>query len=112
LSVLNPIFLILFLVAAGLQWDDLDRWRWIAFYGGAAVLCLLAQRRKLPPSLGLIAGLGAALWSSTIAMRVIGKQPWLDSMEGREALGTAIVALWMIALGLWARRRARHWLTG
>lgn len=112
MSALNPIFLILFLVAAALQYNDDDRWVWICFYVGAAALCLLAQRRALLPSLGLIAGLGAALWSATIAVRVAGKQSWLDSMEGREALGTAIVALWMIALGLWARRRAKHWLTG
>lgn len=112
MSALNPIFLILFLVAAGLQYNDDDRWLWIAFYAAAALLCLLAQRRALPPTVGLVAGLGTALWSATIASRVFGKQSWLDSMEGREALGTAIVALWMIALGLWARRRARHWLTG
>ena len=91
----------LFVVAAMLQYNDPDPLPWMAVYGLAAAACWLAPRKPrgwiLPAGLGML----SLAWGSFIAASVT---TWavFDSMDdnpqaelAREALGLAIVSVWM-----------------
>jgi Transmembrane family 220, helix len=113
-------FALLFLVAAALQWNDPDPWRWIVLYAAAGVAAVLAYRRLYEPLL-LGALIGACLtwmsflgdsmlafwrrgeWSLLAATMKAG-EPLIE--ESREFLGLAIVLLWcLLTLAARALRR-------
>ena len=65
MRLFNLIFFILFVLFAVLQYNDPDPWIWIPIYGYAAVLCLLAFRRKYYPAaylIGIVVYLGYAVY--------------------------------------------------
>jgi hypothetical protein len=94
---------LLFLFAAAVQYNDPDPLIWMPIY-------LLAATASLLPLAGVsIRWLALALvavclpWAGALAFRVIGKQPVLESEEGREMLGLLLVAIWMGLLFLFRR---------
>lgn len=104
-SVSNPIFLVLFLLSALVQYNDPDPVQWTAIYLSAAVMCVLSlvhhQRVWLPPSL-LFISLG---WAALLLPSVVGQVSLggiVDSLtmktraveEAREIGGLLLVALW------------------
>jgi len=115
IRVMNVLMGCLFLLALVLQYNDPDPLRWMAIYGAAAVVCLLALRRRLRRWMPLVVGVVALAWAATLAPGVVGRVSPRDLFreipmgstaieEGREMGGLLIVAAWMLVLLISARR--------
>jgi hypothetical protein len=118
-KVANVAMLVLFLVAAGLQYNDPDPMVWIGMYGLAAVASGLYAAQRLAWSFAASVGVAALVWAATFAPRVLGTASPGDLVrsmkaetpqveESREALGLLIVAAWMAALAVRARRAQKE----
>ncbi|MFC0771916.1 transmembrane 220 family protein [Terrimonas alba] len=108
MKIFNIIFCILFLVSAGLQYNDPDPYVWIPIYLYGAVLCWLAFRNKFYPKayiLGIVAFAAYALYyfftgdgvldwiqkhdAENIAATMKATKPWIE--ETREFFGLVIL---------------------
>ena len=111
--IANGLMAVLFAYCAAVQFNDPDPIRWVAVYGAACLLTVLALLRPghYPWFLPALLGTLAAIWCTTILPRVAGKvrpaelfgsremmSPLIE--EGREAGGLLIVAVWMAALAV------------
>ena len=113
-KVLNGLMTAAFLFSVAVQYNDPDPVRWMAIYGAATVVCVLAimgrGRWMLPAAIGLI----ALIWALTLAPQVIGKVRFGELFEAfemkdervevaREMGGLLIVAFWMAvsAIAFW-----------
>jgi hypothetical protein len=108
--------LLLFAFGAAVQFNDPDPARWIAVYGLATVACLLSLLRRLHWAFPALLCVVTLVWSATLARHVIGRVPFsamfgafemkdVGIEESREMYGLLIIAAWMTALALRARRR-------
>ena len=112
----NVILGLMFAFSVAVQFNDPDPIRWMAIYGAATYVCLLETRRRTSVLLAATVGMVAVVWAATIAPRVLGHVRFLDMFaafemknagveESREMYGLVLVALWMAAVALVARRR-------
>jgi hypothetical protein len=110
-AIMAPIFLL----SAGLQYNDPDPLRWIAIYAVAGGVCLLAWLDKPVRAFAVIVGLGALAWALPLAYGVLDAVAVADltlSMsderpeieEAREAVGLLIIAFAMGVIAVWPRR--------
>lgn len=117
LRLLSFVFLLLFLLAAAVQYNDPDRLVWIAMWLSPAVACFLHLRGKLPIWWPMAVAAVALAWAGTISGHVIGKVGFSDLFQeismanpgieyGREFYGLLIIAGWMIVLIVARKRRA------
>src|SRR5699024_265904 len=112
-TILNAMMAILFLLAAGLQYNDRDSLRWIFIYGGAAfasVLWFSSYFKRIIPLLILAAAL---LWAAFLFPDVLDhglsmkqsmqsfKMVNFGVEQSREFGGLVIVVIWMGILSLW-----------
>jgi len=108
MKIFNSIFLVLFVVSAGLQYNDPDPALWILIYLFGAVICFFAIRKQNYPRLTL-AGIillfiyaiylffdkdGVLSWltdhqAENIAGSMKASSPWIE--ETREFFGLAIL---------------------
>ncbi len=111
--IANGAWGLLFAAFAALQLNDPDPFRWVFVYGFAALMCGLAVRGELPerPALGygVVSGLlsVSALYSwNADGPDIAGRPSWggLKHEVLREAVGLALVSLWMTTLFFWTRR--------
>lgn len=116
----SAVLAFILFVCVALQYNDPDPVQWMAMYGAAAIVSTIAAFRPGRPAWiwpALIAG-AAFVWALTIVPGVIGKiglgeifqtmkaeTPAIE--ESREALGLAIVGVWMTVLALSVRRKSR-----
>jgi hypothetical protein len=118
-KVVNGLMTAAFLFSAAVQYNDPDPVRWMAIYGAAAVVCVLAilGRGRWPLAAGV--GLVTLAWALTLAPAVIGKVRFGELFEAfemkdervevaREMGGLLIVAVWMavLAIAFWRQRTA------
>ena len=94
--------------SASLQANDPDPLRWLAIYGGAALLSTLAA---LPGALplarpALALSVVAAGWAASIAPGVIAAGAGTGTEVEREIAGLVLVGVWMLGLR-WRDRRRR-----
>ncbi len=121
MKAFNIIFIVLFVLFAGLQYNDPDPYLWIPFYLYAAALCYLTLRRKYNPALYII-GLGIyslyaiyLLFDNTgvlnwmneheaenIAQSMKATKPWIE--ETREFFGLLIVIIVLVINMIWQKR--------
>jgi len=105
----NAIMLLLFAFSVIVQVNDPDPLRWMAIYGGAALVCGLAMARRARWWAAALVGLAALVWAATIAPRVVGSVPFADMFgafemknaaveESREMYGLLLVAGWMAVI--------------
>ena len=108
---------VLFAISVGLQVNDPDPIRWMALYGGAGLAVGLLPARRWVSLACFAVGLFAAGWGAYLAQQVFGvihvSDLWLKMSEkggavevGREAGGLAIVAVGLIACGVFRSTRA------
>ena len=117
---LNGLMAVLFAIAVVVQFNDPDPLRWMAIYGAAlAVSILAAMRGGVPVALPVTVGTIALAWGLLLAgrsgatLRVY--QQMFDAWEmkntsieeAREATGLLIVFIWMVVVGLWPWFSAR-----
>lgn len=111
-KAINIVMVVLFLVSAGLQYNDPDPGRWMAIYAAAAIVSLaegkLGKGSLVAP---LAVTLVALAWAGVIAHGMVENvtipelfkrmdvhQPQIE--EGREIGGLLIVASWMLTLAI------------
>lgn len=108
----------LFVVAAGLQYNDPDPAVWIAIYLGAAAACVAYGRFDKSWIAAAVVCAIAAVWGGVLVSHVLGiiklGDLFLKMNEkggavevGREAGGLSITAVWMAVLLIAHRRLAR-----
>ena len=124
--VFNIVFIILFIIAAGLQYNDPDPYVWMPLYLYGAFLCYQAIKRKYHRTLyitGLVvyAGYAAYLFfekngvmswmrnhnSENIVQTMKATKPWIE--ETREFGGLVILFIVLLINKFWLRK---HGSTG
>ena len=121
MKIFNIVFIILFIISAGLQYNDPDPYIWVPLYLYAAWLCYLAIRKKFNPLL-YVAGfavytlyavyllfdsMGVLYWlnqrnAENIAQGMKATKPWIE--ETREFFGLLIVIIVLLINFFWLRR--------
>ena len=124
MKLFNLIFCILFILFAGLQYNDPDPYVWMPIYLYAAVLCWLAFRQKYFPNAYL---LGIAVYSvyavykffdengvwdwitkhhaTTITGSMKATEPWIE--ETREFFGLVILIVVLLIDYVYAKRKLK-----
>lgn len=106
----NLIFAVLFVLFAGLQYNDPDPVLWISIYLYATIICIMASRGRYYPILNILGiamfvvyalflffdGNGVISWATThhaenIASTMKAEQPWIE--ETREFGGLLILII-------------------
>jgi hypothetical protein len=114
MKIFNLVWCVLFILFAGLQYNDPDPYIWIPIYGYGAVLCWLAFRGRYFPKAyltGIVLYFGYAVYlffekdgvwdwitkhkASNIAGSMHAETPWIE--DTREFFGLVIL---MVVLGI------------
>lgn len=110
----NGFMLVLFVLAAVVQYNDPDPLLWIVVYGAGALCCALFMIGRLPVALSALVG-GLCLFGTLylLVQILLGPSIFVDETgremmglmeKGRELLGFAITALWTGFLTWWMYR--------
>lgn len=122
MKIFNIVFAVLFVIFAGLQYNDPDPWLWIPIYLYAAVLCWLASKNKFYPKL-ILGGVafyalygiylffekdGVADWitehdAENIAQQMKASTPWIE--DTREFFGICLVTFALLMNYFYAKRK-------
>lgn len=113
MKLFNILFIILFFISAGLQYNDPDPYLWVPIYLYAALVCFLAIKGRYYPAMyyiGLVGYLGYAFykvfdsngvieWVSmhdeeSLVQTMKATKPWIE--EAREFFGLLIC--WVVLL--------------
>ncbi|MGZ8510138.1 MAG: transmembrane 220 family protein [Chitinophagaceae bacterium] len=122
MKIFNILFCILFLISAGLQYNDPDPYIWIPIYLYGAILCWLAFRGKYYPKAylaGIIIFAGYALYlfftengvldwiqkhnAENIAGSMKASTPWIE--DTREFFGLVILIIVLLVNLIYAKRK-------
>lgn len=122
MRIFNLLFCLLFVISAGLQYNDPDPYVWIPIYGYGAVLCWLAFSNKYYPRAylaGIIVYLAYAIWlfftsdgvwdwitkhnAENIAQTMKAERPWIE--DTREFFGLLILVFVLLVDYLYAKKR-------
>lgn len=88
MRIFNIVAAILFLLSAGLQYNDPDPYLWIPIYLYGAVLCWLAFRRKYYPRLYLTGIIVFALYAVYLFFEKDGVADWLQEHQAENIAGS------------------------
>ena len=125
MKIFNIICCVLFIVFAGLQYNDPDPLLWIAIYGYTAVLCYLAARGKYYQKTYIVGIVvysvyavykifdqnGLLDWitlheAESIAATMKAERPWIE--ESREFFGLVILIVVLSINWFFARKPAKQ----
>jgi hypothetical protein len=111
----------LFAIAAAVQYNDPDPLGWMAIYGAACIVSIIAVARGTAPLaasaiVGLIALVWALFWTGTSEATLGVYAHMFDNWEmrntaieeAREASGLFIVTVWMVVVALRAWVGVKH----
>jgi Transmembrane family 220, helix len=87
MKIFNLIFCVLFILFAGLQYNDPDPYIWIPIYLYAAALCWLAFRRKFYPKHYLAGIILFALYAAYLFFSKDGMLDWMQEHSGESITG-------------------------
>jgi len=125
MKIFNLLFCVLFLICAGLQYNDPDPYVWIPIYLYGAVLCWLAFRGRYYPK-AYVAGIviflaysmyyfftddGVLDWiqkhnAENIASTMKASTPWIE--DTREFFGLIILVVVLAINYFYAKRRQKR----
>ena len=125
MKVFNLIFCFLFVISAGLQYNDPDPYVWIPIYMYGAVLCWLAFKNKFYP-LAYIAGIlvflayaiylfftkdGVLDWitkhhAEDIAATMKAETPWVE--DAREFFGLLILIIVLLINYFYSKKKNKR----
>ncbi|MDG2045826.1 MAG: transmembrane 220 family protein [Halioglobus sp.] len=108
-TLLNTIFLIIYLLCAAVQYNDPDRIVWISLYLAAAGMCIAEFRPEPPRWPPRVLGLISVTWIGTLLPSIVGQATLEDIFtsitmttnaieQAREIGGLLLVGLWAGAL--------------
>ena len=122
MKIFNILFCVLFLIFAGLQYNDPDPYIWIPIYLYGAILCWLAFRNQYYPKAyvaGIIIFAGYALYffftengvldwiqkhnAENIAASMKASTPWIE--DTREFFGLVILIVVLLVNLIYAKRK-------
>jgi len=122
MKIFNILFCILFLISAGLQYNDPDPYIWIPIYLYGAILCWLAFRGKyytMAYLAGIVIFAGYALYffftengvldwiqkhdAENIAATMKASTPWIE--ETREFFGLLILIIVLLVNLIYAKKK-------
>ncbi|HKO79124.1 MAG TPA: transmembrane 220 family protein [Chitinophagaceae bacterium] len=122
MKIFNILFCVLFLISAGLQYNDPDPYIWMPIYLYGAVLCWLAFRNQYYPKAyvaGIIIFSGYALYyfftdngvldwiqkhnAENIAATMKASTPWIE--ETREFFGLVILIVVLTVNLVYAKKK-------
>ena len=123
MKLFNAVFIILFIIAAALQYNDPDPYIWVPIYLFGAFLCYLTMKKQYRPRLywiGLFVYLGYAIYlffdkqgvltwaeehgAENIAQTMKATKPWIE--ETREFGGLLILIVVLLVNMLWLKNKA------
>lgn len=87
MKIFNIIFAILFVVFAGLQYNDPDPYIWIPIYLFAAFICWMGARQKFYPVLTLLGVLIYALYALYLFFEKDGVIDWVTEHNAENIAG-------------------------
>ena len=110
---------LLLLLCAGLQFNDPAPVRWIALYTGAAAISIILPLRLRLHPIAVVVGMAAAIWCGYLAAPVVGLVSFSDLFttiseksglveRARDAVGTALVSLWLASAATIAKRSLKR----
>ena len=104
-KIVAIIFGILFLISAGLQYNDPDSLVWIVIWGLAGIITLVHAFGRISLSVLLVAGIAALIgffysYPEKFEGFEIGKGNIQNVEEGREAYGLLIISMVMLFLAI------------
>jgi hypothetical protein len=121
MKAFNIIFAVLFLICAGLQYNDPDPYLWMPIYLYGTILCWLAAGNKFYPGaylFGIVAYLGYAVYlfftkdgvldwvqqhnAENIAATMKAEKPWIE--DAREFFGLVILIVVLLINYFYAKR--------
>ncbi len=105
IKILGIIFGILFLVSAGLQYNDPDSLVWIVIWGIAGIITLGYTFNRIRLSVPLITGIAALIgffyiYPEQFEGFEIGQGDIKNIEEGREAYGLLIISIVMLSMAI------------
>lgn len=122
MKAFNIVFIVLYIIFAGLQYNDPDPYIWMPIYLYGAYLCWLAIKRKYNPVLyiiGFVVYLGYAAYlffdrtgvldwaeehhAEDIVQTMKATKPWIE--ETREFGGLIILVIVMLIDMIWLRNQ-------
>jgi hypothetical protein len=123
MKIFNLVFCILFIISAGLQYNDPDPYIWMPIYLFGAALCWLAFRNKFYPKFYLLGIAIFALYAAylffsedgmldwmrehqaeNIAQEMKATKPWIEAT--REVLGLVILIIALLINYFYSNKRA------
>jgi hypothetical protein len=104
-TVLNAIFLIIYLLCAAVQYNDPDAILWISLYLAAAVMCIIEFRLEPPRWPPRVLAVVSVVWIGTLLPSIVGQVSVEDIFasiamrtnaveQAREIGGLLLVGLW------------------
>lgn len=124
MKIFNIIFLVLFVISAGLQYNDPDPYIWIPIYLFAAFFCFRALQKKYDAALYTASltlfsifaiylffdSTGVLTWlneheAENIAQSMKATRPWIE--ETREFFGLVIIISVMLINLFWLKKQRR-----
>ncbi|MDZ7694483.1 MAG: transmembrane 220 family protein [Balneolaceae bacterium] len=114
LIVVNYVMAVLFLFAAGVQFNDPDGIEWILLYGSAAVACLLYATGRYRRFVPVVVLLAALVWAGFIFPAFFEGESFslrtfssvrMTNMEyetAREFGGLMVVSIWMAVIAIFS----------
>jgi hypothetical protein len=122
MKIFNIVFIVLFVISAGLQYNDPDPYLWMPIYLFAAWLCFLALKKKFPPVLYFLGIAGYSVYAifllfekdgvlnwltehnaENIAQSMKATRPWIEAT--REFFGLLIIIAVLIINLVWMKRQ-------
>jgi len=122
MKVFNVIFLVVFILSAGLQYNDPDPYIWMPLYLFGAFLCYEAIRKRYKPTLyimGLVVYISYAIflffdkdgvisWANnhhaeSIVQSMKATKPWIE--ETREFGGLLLLILALVFNMIWLNKK-------
>lgn len=110
MKYLNAVMVLLFVVAAALQYDNVDPLIWIAIYGLSAVLCVLFAIGKFPTVAASVFAAACLVGSLVMFWDLLTADPIFGGEVFRKAAGLFIVFLWISTLA-WSTLQDRSAVT-
>jgi hypothetical protein len=108
-KIMSLIFMVLFALAAIVQWNDPDAWLWYFIYGIPCIASLVFFLGRFNYKVGWVLFLVYAvaayfIWPDKFEGIALGEGEDIHIEKGREALGLLLVSLVMLVYTLITRR--------
>jgi len=104
MKYMNAAMILLFVVAAALQYDGANPLVWVAVYGAASILCVMFATGNFPTLIASIFAAGCLIFSLVHFWRLLTAVDVFERDLFKQSAGLFIVFLWISTLA-WTQQR-------